>query len=338
MADNHIKFPVPENSGQDSGRPKTVEEVFPELHNEALVEAMNEINKEENHETQHRLITEVLKAKFFSPVDVIDDEGNVVNANGRMPMPKNGKFNFKLINNQNGQAFFPVFTDVKEFYKWFEFKKFDEFKKWSVAQGTEPETAAAWKNYASLEKEDRLKFDEFAKENGAEKLNTIVVVFPQIAQLAQRRAEAVNGFVINPMSHNIIFTQDAIANLLESMKKVSEQMQANAPQRPDKVEVQVQLFPPDNIPASVLKALDRKLSKTPEVNAAYFCLMRQEGRDFYLFVIDVDCDGAKAQNIGESLCESAKMFLTKYQIVAAPFKSPFGEAVQKVTKPFYTKK
>ena len=338
MADNLIKFPA-----QNSGEPeKTVEEAFPELHNEALIEAMNEINKEENRETQQKLIQEVLKAKFFSPVDVIDDEGNVVNANGRMPMPKNGKFNFKLINNQKGDSFFPIFTDVKEFYKWFEFKKFDEFKKWAVEQGEDAEKAASWKNFASLGEEEKDRFNEFAKISGSEKLNTIVVVFPQIAQLSQRRADTVNGFVINTMSQNIIFTQDAINNLLESMKKVSEQMQQqaqqNGAQRPDKVEVQVQLFPPDNIPASVLKALDRKLTKTPEVKSAYFCLMRQEGTDFYLFVIDVDCDAAKAQNIGESLCESAKMFLTKYQIVAAPFRSPFGEAVQKVTKPFYVKK
>jgi|GEM_PF-1084524 len=303
MADNHIKFPASGgtdniNTAPDINPPK-LEDVIPDLGNEELVKAMEAVKQSENRETQTAMIEKVLNAKFFAPVDVLDADGNVLTGNGRIAIPKDAKFNFKLIQNKNGEQFFAVFTDLNEFRKW----------------------------------------------SGGPKVNTIVVVFPQIAQLAVQKADQIKGFVINPMSQNIIFTQDAIKNLLEAMRTVAEKERArreaaaaNGGAAPESgPSVKLMFGKAKNIPDAVLGAFRKKLAKTPEVKEAYFCMMKQGEQDFYLFTLEIDADSETCRDIGNSLCESAKMFLTKYPIMAAPVKSPFGEGAKKVEQPFYIK-
>ena len=184
--------------------------------------------------------------------------------------------------------------------------------------------------------------NEFQKWNKAERVNTIVVVFPQIAQLAMEKSAEAAGFVINPMNQNIIFLQDAISNLLGAMKQFA-QMEREKAEAAKKGEAAVQqqteiLFgKPQNVPEAVLGAFRKRLIKSPEVKEAYFCMMRQNEQEFYMFVLDIDADNDKAKGIGEDLCNAAKMFLTKYPIMAAPVDSPFGEGAKKVTEPFYVR-
>ncbi|MCR4780396.1 MAG: enhanced serine sensitivity protein SseB [Ruminiclostridium sp.] len=299
MADNHIKFPAnnDNNNVAPEINPPKAENIFPELGNEGLVKAMADLKANENVDTQRAMIEKVLTAKFFTPVDVLDQEGNPLRGQGRISIPKDAKFNFKLIQNNKGEQYFPVFTDI------------DEFRKW----------------------------------NNNTQVNTIVVVFPQIAQLAVQKAENVNGFVINPMTQNVIFTQDAIKNLLDAMRQVAEQQKAAAAKNggeapaPGGPQVKLMFGKPKNVPDAVLGALRKKLAKTPAVKEAYFCMMKQGEQEYYLFTLDIDADSETCRDIGDSLCEAAKMFLTKFPIMAAPVNSPFGEGSRKVGEPFYTK-
>ena len=292
MADNHIKFPTPDNAADDviapEVNPPRPEEVFPDLGNEALVAAMEDLKREETKETQTALIERVLGAKFFAPVDVIDADGNILKGSGKVSIPKDAKFNFKLIQNAKGEQYFTVFTDIQEFMKW----------------------------------------------SKSPKVNTIVVVFPQIAQLAQQKSDAISGFVINPMTQNIIFSQEAISNVLDAMRAVAEKEKAR--REAGVQQVKLMFGKPQNIPEAVYGAFRKKLMKTPEVKTAYFCMLKQGEQEYYLFTLDIDADNDTCRTIGDSLCESAKLFLTKYPIMAAPVNSPFGEGAKKVDEPFYT--
>ena len=294
MADNHIKFPTPTDDGSDTpfapeSNNQRPEDVFPDLGNGELIKAMEALKINENKETQTALIENALKARFFAPVDVIDADGNPVKGTGKVSIPKDAKFNFKLIQNAKGEQYFIVFTDI------------DEFMKWSKSP----------------------------------RVNTIVVVFPQIAQLAAQKSDAISGFVINPMGQNIIFSQEAISNLLEAMKTVAEREKAR--REAGVQQVKLMFGKPQNIPDAVYGAFRKKLAKIPEVKEAYFCMMKQGEQEYYLFTLDIDADNDKSREIGDSVCDSAKLFLTKYPIMAAPVDSPFGEGAKKVDQPFYTK-
>lgn len=92
--------------------------IFPDLKNEALVETMNALKKDENPQTQGAFMAAAVNANYFAPVDVLDGEGNPLEGTGKMEIPKDAKFNFKLLKNTNGESFFPLFTDIGEFQKW----------------------------------------------------------------------------------------------------------------------------------------------------------------------------------------------------------------------------
>ena len=295
MADNHIKFPTPADDGDapemlaPEAKPLRPEDVFPELGNEDLVKAMNELNKHEDQATQTAMIEKVIGARFFAPVDVLDADGNVLKGHGKVAIPKDAKFNFKLIQNAKGEQYFAVFTDIKEFLKW----------------------------------------------SKNPKVNTIVVVFPQIAQLAKEKSDAISGFVINPMSQNVIFSQEIISSLLDAMKAVAAKEQERRAAGAE--QVKLMFGKPQNIPEAVYGAFKKKLVKMPQVKQAYFCMLKQGEQEYYLFTLDIDADNETCKDIGNNLCESAKLFLTKFPIMAAPVNSPFGEGAKKVSEPFYTK-
>ena len=86
--------------------------IFPDLKNENLVAAMQAVNKGENKETQSKLIEEAIKASYFAPADIIGEDGNVLQGDGKMKIPQNSRVSFKLIKNNNGESYFAIFTDI----------------------------------------------------------------------------------------------------------------------------------------------------------------------------------------------------------------------------------
>ncbi len=268
------------------------ENILPDLKNKELVKNMDALRKEENKETQTAFVTSAIKAKYFCPVDVLDAEGTPLEGNGKMEIPKDAKFNFKLVTNSKGEQFFPLFTDIKEFQKW----------------------------------------------NKSEKIKAIVVVFPQMADLVSKKPETC-GFVINPMSHNLIFTREILDNMLKSFRENAQKNTAPAQEGAPGGENRITLYfgKPVNIPDSVIASLSKNLAKNPEVNKAYFLMMKQDEHEHYLFVLDIDAEPEKCKKIADSLCATARLFLSKFPVIAAPVKSPYGQNADKVTEPFYVK-
>lgn len=270
------------------------ENIFPNLENGELVAAMAAYKKDPNPAAQSDLVNAALKAKYFAPVEVMDGEGNPLQGSGKMQIPKDAKFNFKLIKNANGEEFFMLFTDIKEFQKW----------------------------------------------NKTQQIKTIVVVFPQMAQLTMKRADIVKGFVINPMSENIIFDQANLQNILDTLNRhfAKEKQNENGEgQAAEGREIKLLFGKPNNVPDSVLDSLKKHLAKRPEVKSAYFTMMKQDEQEYYLFTLDIDADNDAARKIADSLCATAKLFLTKFPVLAAPVNSPYGEGAKKTDEPFYVK-
>lgn len=272
------------------------ENIFPNLENGELVAAMAAFKKEQSPKNQSDLVNAALKAKYFAPVEVMDGEGKPLQGTGKMQIPKDAKFNFKLIKNADGDEFFMLFTDIKEFQKW----------------------------------------------NKNEQIKTIVVVFPQMAQLTMKRADVVKGFVINPMNENIIFDQQNLQNILNTLsRQLAQQKQTeggeNGEKAPGQREIKLYFGKPNNVPDSVLESLRKHLAKRPEVKSAYFSMMKQEEQEYYLFTLDIEAEDEAARKIADSLCATAKLFLTKFPILAAPVNSPYGEGAKKTGEPFYVK-
>lgn len=104
------KNATPENNAEEN--------IFPDLKNEPLVAAMNAIRENENPQTQTAFVTAALQASYFAPVDVLDGNNVPLEGTGKMTIPGDAKFNFRLVKNMDGEQFFPLFTDIPEFQKW----------------------------------------------------------------------------------------------------------------------------------------------------------------------------------------------------------------------------
>lgn len=94
------------------------ENIFPDLKNEPLVAAMNKLKENETPETQTAFVTAAMQASYFAPVDILDGNNVPLEGTGKMEIPADAKFNFRLIRNAEGEQFFPLFTDIPEFQKW----------------------------------------------------------------------------------------------------------------------------------------------------------------------------------------------------------------------------
>ncbi|MCM1334354.1 MAG: enhanced serine sensitivity protein SseB [Bacteroides sp.] len=271
---------------QKNEKKETAEEnIFPDLKNEALVEAMNKIKENENPETQTAFVTAALGASYFAPVNILDANDVPIEGTGKMQIPGDAKFNFRLIRNMDGEQFFPLFTDIPEFQKW----------------------------------------------NKEEKIKTIVVTFPQMVKLAAKKKDETGGLVLNPMGQNLIFKHELIDSLMKHLEQT-----ANRPE-PPKEQVKILFGKPANIPDTVLDAFRKTLSRSPELRAVYFLMMKQDEREHYLFVFDSDLENEPLKKIADSFCASARLFLSKFPVISAPLRSPLGENAPKVTEPFYKK-
>lgn len=262
------------------------ENILPNLNNENLVAAMNAIRENENSETQNKFLQIAIQSTYFAPVDIISEDGTLLEGTGKTKIPEGSKFNFKLITNQNGERYFPLFTDIDEFQKW----------------------------------------------NQGKQIKTIVVNFPQMSSLVSKKPDEVAGFVINPMGQNMIFPKALLEDIFKhALQKKNE---ADAAQQK---KVSVMLGKPLNIPDSVMNSITKATSKYPEINKAFFLMMKQEEQEHYLFVLDIDAEPEEAKKIGDALCGKIRLFLTKFPVIAVPFKSPIGESAEKVDKPYYEK-
>lgn len=269
------------------------ENIFPDLKNETLVKAMEALKANETLETQNAFIKAAIPAKYFVPVDIVNADGSVIEGSGKVKVPEDAKFNFKLIVNNNGDQFFPLFTDM------------DEFRKW----------------------------------NKSEKIKAIVATFPQMAGLVSSKTDVAKGFVINPMSQNLIFTKEILDSILNTIKEQAAknpQAVGNAP-TPDAQKVTVMFGKPINIPDSVMNSITKTVSKQKEVKTAYFLMMKQDEKEHYLFILDIEADAEKSKKIADSICSSVRLFLTKFPVLIAPLKGPLGENAPKITEPFYTR-
>ncbi len=267
------------------------ENIFPNLENETLVAAMNALKENETPDTKNAFLTEAVKAKYFAPVEVLDTEGKPLEGSGKMEVPKDAKFTFKLLINNKGEQYFPLFTDI------------DEFQKWSKGQ----------------------------------QIKTIVVTFPQMAGLVNKRSDAVKGFVLNPMTQNLLFPKELLDDIFKYAQEQVEKAKAAQNGQQPAQQVTYYFGKTVNIPDSVIASLKKTLAKNKEINTGYLVMMKQGNQEFYLFALDMDADEEKSKKIANSVCTSAKLFLTKFPIVVCDLKGEIGSNAPKVDEPFYTK-
>lgn len=179
---------------------------------------------------------------------------------------------------------------------------------------------------------------EFQKWSKTEQVRTIVVTFPQMANLVDKRSDVTKGFVINPMTQNLIFPKELLDNMLKHAQEQAAKAKAQQAEKAGEAQKLTFMFgKPVNIPDSVINSLKKTLAKNKEVKSAYFVMMKQGVQEHYMFSLDIEADDERARKIADSFLASAKLFLTKFPIVIAALDSELGKNAPQVDEPFYTR-
>ncbi|MGN1139219.1 MAG: enhanced serine sensitivity protein SseB [Ruminococcus sp.] len=89
-----------------------------EIRNDELLEAIKNMQENNSDETVNRMIDCVMAANFITPGNVSRPKNIAKNNGGNTVMQQQTQIQFQLIENQNGEKFFPAFTDQEEKAKW----------------------------------------------------------------------------------------------------------------------------------------------------------------------------------------------------------------------------
>lgn len=99
----------------------------PAVDNSALVEAIAEMRKDFNAETQNKVINLALKSTFLVPAFINKNTQLVADENNNVKFEDKPQAKFLLITHKEKGTFFPAFTDAEELSKFKTEQKFQGF-------------------------------------------------------------------------------------------------------------------------------------------------------------------------------------------------------------------
>lgn len=104
-----------------------IEKVEKKISNPEFVEAINEMRKEFNPETQNKVLNLALRCTFLVPCVVSKDTQLVADENNHVQFDERPQVKFLLIHHKEKGAFFPVFTDDEEISQFKSHERFQAF-------------------------------------------------------------------------------------------------------------------------------------------------------------------------------------------------------------------
>lgn len=86
------------------------------VRNDGLKYAIDKLKKEQNQENNIKFLNEVVNAKLLAPISM-DKDPEIDSKSGEVVIDKDTEIRFEMISNNQGQVFYPVFTDGTELRK-----------------------------------------------------------------------------------------------------------------------------------------------------------------------------------------------------------------------------
>lgn len=271
--------------------------------NPDLVSAINDMQQDNTPEKQNRMIGEVMKAHFITPVtvspepqhdhnhdhcDCLDhDHGHCDchdhHHNHPAEIEEGTTINFYAIQDSAGQAFFLAFTD------------WDELRKWQNINHQ----------------------------------HTLIVTFDDISGMVLQENSRWDGVVINPYGESIVFDNADVKALKDEAERRAG---GGAVEQVIEKETTVQLGEPSVYPEAMVKAICAHVKKKKNVQAAYLRLMMKDDEQSYLVIVDFMGDRRETfDGIGKAAWEH----LNGMYIDLVPFDTDFGQQAAAGVEPFY---
>ena len=277
--------------------------------NPDLVRAINDMQLDNSPEKQNRMIDEVMKAHFLTPVIVSPEPENdhdhgdchdhdhdhsdchdhdhdhcdCHNHHQKSELEKGTTISFYTIEDSAGRHFFLAFTD------------WDELRKWQ----------------------------------NNEHQQTFIVTFDDLSGMVLQDGCRCEGFVINPFGESIVFNKAYVKALKDEMERRANK---GAAQWQVKQEATVELGEPSVYPEAMVKAICAHVKENKNVKAAYLRLMTKDGEQSWLVVVDFTGD---RRETFDGIGKAAWDHLNGMYIDLVPLDTNFGQQAAMGVEPFY---
>lgn len=262
------------------------------IENPQLLEAIVNMQEDNNPETVNEMINCLMKAQLITPAN-ISKPTNVAKNNGTgTVMQQETQVQFMLIENQNKEKFFPAFTDREEKNKW---------------------------DIAKDKQEMIMTFDSFYQVLSAPECN-------------------INGFVINPFGRSVAFPKPMVI----SLKQQKDDMEKNPTglkhqSIPSDEKVELSDPDPDEYPIDMMASVINYLQEREDVNSAYLRMFKRENQEKPCYLIIIDFEGDKMQEIFKGVSTFATPHLGGIELSMMPYSFPFAKKAAEGVEPFYEK-
>lgn len=178
--------------------------------------------------------------------------------------------------------------------------------------------------------------DEGEKDKwaGAEGKQNVIMTFDSFAQVLSAPDCDVKGFVINPFGKSVAFPTPMVMNL---KKQKDERAEGGLTKKEIKSDEKIELGDPDpdEYPIDMMAAMINFFNERDDVSRAFLRTFRRENDEKPSYLVIVDFEGDKMEEIFKGVSIAASPHLNGYELSMMPFAVKFARNACYGVEPFF---
>ncbi|MCH5303961.1 MAG: enhanced serine sensitivity protein SseB [Ruminococcus sp.] len=177
--------------------------------------------------------------------------------------------------------------------------------------------------------------EEKEKWQISEGKDDVIMNFDGYAQVLSDEGCDVKGFVINPFGRSVAFPKPMVMSLKQQKDFKSN---SGLQQQSFSADENVQLGDPDpdEYPIDMMAAIINFLQERDDVNSAYLKMFKRENDEKPSYLVIVNFEGDKMEEIFKGISACASPHLSGYQLSMMPYSLPFAQKAVEGVEPFYS--
>ena len=177
--------------------------------------------------------------------------------------------------------------------------------------------------------------EEKEKWKVSEGKDDVIMNFDGYAQVLSDKGCEVQGFVINPFGRSVAFPKSMVMSLKQQKDFKNN---SGLQQQTFSADENVQLGDPDpdEYPLDMMASIINFLQERDDVNSAYLKMFKRENDEKPSYLVIVDFEGDKMEEIFKGISTCASPHLSGYQLSMMPYSLPFAQKAVEGVEPFYS--
>lgn len=183
---------------------------------------------------------------------------------------------------------------------------------------------------------DREEKDKWEMSKGQQEM---IMTFDSFYQVLSAPECNINGFVINPFGRSVAFPKAMVMSLKQQKDEITTRDKNGLKQQSIPADENVELSDPapDEYPIDMMASVINYLQERDDVNAAYLRMFKREKQEKPSYLVIVDFEGDKMQEIFKGISTFATPHLGGIELSMMPYSFPFARKAVDGVEPFYEK-